>query len=540
MANNGVGMGSGYNNPFVWADRLNNQASAYQYDPNAYIDPGQIAQQSMMLNQQMQRQLFNQNDPKAALPQNAGSFLSQAVQKAGGFGQYGAQPAQQPQQQDPAQLIQTMLASETQRNIQDQVQNGEDPDWGKAQYMAATKLGSNPQIASLPGAMDMLSRFVDNSKTKGYTPMSAEAESANEAVKKEQGAEASVKLADLKAKAVYQIVDRGQGSDGLPTYTPIGSTVSKFGADGNIDPDYPAKIEAQRQAAAAQGAKNPTVMSIGDIDNNKFLLEKLRADRQAANQAAAAKDRQSAIDDVDQDLAAKDGHSLVLGNMTRSDFGTGAAGAAKFAAARKYAYAEDPDWSETDNDVRKANLKAWQSGTQSQNMQKGMTSVKHLEDIRKFATALGNGDNATANQARQAIQTWTGKPVPLQFQEAKSIFADELIASIKQRGGSDEDTARITSAMPNWASPKALTGVLDQEESQWADRMDSAKSSYETAVRGKHFVGDEISDPATIKVYTKHYPVDLGTTVADKARYDKLPNGAWFTQNGHTLQKTGG
>lgn len=149
-------------------DRFMADQPANLYDPNQFINPMMLP----YLQPQMMRQMANFQNPQLMLPQNSGAFLSQAIGKMMGLGQYSpqAQSSQAPQgqQQSPTQQLQQQIYSKRNALIQGGMQAGQ------AQYLAAQDLMGNPAYAD-SGSQAILGRFMsDAQKNLGYDPKIAQ------------------------------------------------------------------------------------------------------------------------------------------------------------------------------------------------------------------------------------------------------------------------------------------------------------------------------------------------------------------------------
>jgi hypothetical protein len=152
-------------------DRLNNQQGFLQYNPYGYTDPSMFGPEAMQLYQQQARQMFNQNNPQAALPQNLGGALGQLASRAimGQPQQQGGPPPQGSTGMDP--ITQMILAQRTQY-----MQGG--MSMGEAQARAAEDLMSNQQIANSPAASQIAQRAYQEAVDKlHYDPKLAQEKS---------------------------------------------------------------------------------------------------------------------------------------------------------------------------------------------------------------------------------------------------------------------------------------------------------------------------------------------------------------------------
>lgn len=151
------------------SDRINQAQGYLNFNPNAYIDPRLIP----LLQMQAQQQQFNQQNPRAALPQNFGSALgglaSRALTK---FGVLPGQPQDQAQQSPQGSPVVADLTAKRQQYIQ----NGMNP--GEALYQAATEVSADDKYQD-PGSQQIIAKAITAAKGQGFDPETAQKESYN-------------------------------------------------------------------------------------------------------------------------------------------------------------------------------------------------------------------------------------------------------------------------------------------------------------------------------------------------------------------------
>lgn len=544
-----IGMGSGLANPYLQADRLVQQQPASQYDPSQYINPQLLAQQAFANQGQYLSQSFNQQNPRMALPQNVGAALGAGVSQFASGMHAAMSPSQSgnPQQgtpQDPSQGIQQEFYKRLSTQLQAQIAQGGTPNYGKAQYLAATSLMTDPTYTQSPVAQSIAAKYVTDAKEKGYTPETDAATQAsvaqkNEAVTDAQDKDTQTKLLVQQARDKQQYVPVKWTKDSTGAMYPqqTGAYIPAFIDNaGTVDPDLEVKKNAAVHAAGGAQA-GAAIMPLEDFNANKAAQAEMA--RQTALQKAqfAETARQDAVNNVNKDVANNNGIRLVHGDMTIQDLsGSGpnanAMRQASIDAADKFAAANNTTWSPTDVANRKKAESSWMSGSDHQTFQKAATVPRHLDDLEQIASTLDSGSFVPGNEmyqkAARMVGVDPGTKVP-SFDLAKQVFSLELSGALNQRGGSTEDRVALTNQIKAADSPQTLSNTLHTEEKLWADKFADMKSSYETNVSGKRFFGDLVNpqqQQEATTMYSKYYPISVGAGDAEKYYFDKLPAGA--------------
>lgn len=533
MAN--VGIGSGFLNPYLQADRMSQQAPAMQYDPNQYINPQMLAQQAFAQQQMFSQQNFNNMNPRMALPQNVGSAIGKALTNTLTPTQSGN--PQQGTPNDPSQAVQQKLSELTQANLQTQQANGEGPNISKAQYMASAQLMTDPTYGSSQVAQQIAARYSVESK---YTPEAEAKSEADQAYKASQTADTQTKQVDealkvqeAKDKMRYVAVKYTAGEDKIPYPNMVAGTgvLPAFGSDGTLDPNIDQK-KAALLAAAGPGA---TIMLESDYNANKMTLAAKAQDTALQRIALTQQARQNAMDSVNQDVVQKNGKALYNGDMLLSDLPKGNSPEAQglyqgsLKAAYDYAESQGGTFSPTDAANRKKAESSWMSGTYGQQYMKLATAPRHLADLEDIYQGLQNGSFKPGNDL---YQRWSrnmgygaGTNVP-SMDLAKSVFVQELSGALNARGGSDREKEYMESTINNSDAPPTLHNTLATEEKLWADKADDMRINYEQNVPGKKFLGNVV-DPSQqkdyMRIYSQAYPVPVGKGDVEKAAFDKLP-----------------
>lgn len=528
------GVGTGYGNQYLTADRLVQQQPAQMYDPQQYINPQQLAMMGYQNQAGYLQQSFNQQNPRMALPQNIGAAFGGAISQA--LKPQPTQQDQQAQQQDPTSQIQKDFTQRFQSILAGQ----STPNYGSAMYQAATSIAADPQYKGSPVAQAIAMQYVSQAKEKlGYTPESEANTQASIAQKTASTADATEKLDQAKV-AIQQQKDKSQyvpitwtpdPNTGITYAKQIGPYIPRY-IDDNLTEDP--NLQTKRQAAVAAGGANSDTITLDAFNASNANRAVYSGQVAAAKATATEQSRQQALANVDQDLANRNGKALYNGDMLLSDLSKSNSPTAQalYQASEKaaYAYADanGGTFSPTDMADRKKAESGWMSGSQNTQYSKLATVPRHLDDLEQIGTALQNGSFKPGNQLYNQWQRNLGAPsnVP-SFDLAKQVFALELSGALNQRGGSDDDRKAITAQINNADGPQVLTKTLATEEKLWADKADDVRINYEQTVKGKRFLGDVVNpqqQPQYMEMYSKYYPVQIGAGDGNKAYFDKLPD----------------
>lgn len=556
MANNNyIGMGSGLSDPYLQAARFQQVMSNQPYAPQGQMDAQTMAQQmlmqNMMMNQQQRSAMFNQENPRMALPQNIGATLGGIL--SGGVNSFkqALSPSQSgnPQQNTP-QDPEVPVQQEFYKRLGNMAPLFKDPKTGvvnlaAAQYAAASSLGTDPQYQQNPVAQGFVSRIIADSKEKGYTPETDAASQAATAQKVASTADAADKDAQTKLavraaqdKAQYVPIKWTRDSSGNMYPQQVGPYIPKY-IDDNLTVDPNLSLKQNAAIEAAGGAKaGVQVMPLEDFNSNKALQAQYARETAVARIQSQAQAQKDKMNDVDMDTAKKFGHSIAAGLLDpNSSFaGTGTAAAPMKQMAMKFAYAENPDLDFNQAHNIPANLKAFQSGSPYQQFSRQVTVPAHLEEAREAANGLGNGSFAPGNALYQKALQMNGGRVAAPFELAKDLAFTELNAGLSPRGGADEGIQRLIDQVKIADNPGSLNAAFDKIERFWQEKAFDTGQSFETATNldaahpVHHFVGDQLRDPVAVDMLTKRYPIELPTGKAGHLYFDRLPDTAWVKQ----------
>jgi hypothetical protein len=549
---NGVGSGTGLMNGYLQAEKFQQSQPGMVYNPNQYLDPNQLLAMSQMQQQAYMGQMFNQQNPRMALPQNVGAAVGGALSRALTPSQAGN--PQQGTQQDPTNQIQQEYYKRTAQQYQAlMAQAGGKPvNPLQAQYAAASSFIGDPTYGQSSIAQNFAAQRIDEI-SKQWSPEKQSTIDANIAAKNASTAEAQDKQLDI----VSQIKKRQQDDQMVPvkwTKGPDGKTMVAQQAGGFIpaylddnltpDPDLPAKLNA---AKAATGADQMMPFS---------TFNALKGNQQAAAQTTiimradeAEKTRQDAINDVNQNLAREWGHKLYTGDAVKADIvsGNNPSQNALFNSATEFANQEAAAngdvYSPTDAANRKKAESSWMSGQLGQQYLKAATAPRHLADLEQIASGL---DSGTFKPGNDLYQRWSrnmgyspGTQVPA-FELARSVFVQELGGALNARGGSDREKEVMEGTINNADAPQTLKTTLATEEKLWADKMDDMAVNYEQNVKGKKFFGDVVNpgrQTDAMNIYSKYYPIQIGTGDTAERMFNTLPPDTLIQTPGKRVMK---
>lgn len=543
---NYIGLGSGNSNPYLQAAKLNQSGPPQTYDPSQTLDATQMAQQVFQQQSAQRSQAFNQENPRMALPQNIGAAFGGALSRA-----IAPKPQTNPDQ--PAQPdISSVIQSEyTKRFMQILSEQQGTKDYGSAQYQAATSIATDPQLGQSPITQAIAQQYIKQAKEGGYTPESAASTDASIAQKKEAVAtekekEVQTQVAINAAKDNNQYVPIKWTKDpttGNMYPQQTGPFIPRY-IDDNLKEDPDLQIKKNAAIAAAGGAQaGADVMPLEQFNKNKQVQQQMAQETALAKIAAQEKERQDAVNNVNQAVAQANGKRLHDGDMTLQDIsGSSAAAVAMRTASTAAADAFGP-WSPTDMANRKAAERSWMSGADHQTFMKAATVPRHLDDLEQISQTLQSGQfvpgNAWYQKAMRMVGADPGTTVP-SFDLAKQVFALELSGALNQRGGTNDDRIALTNQIKAADAPQTLANTLRTEEKLWADKFADMKASYETNVSGKKFFGDLVNprqQPQATEMFSKYYPIDINKGDAEKYYFDQLsPNTTVRTAAGRVLK----
>lgn len=534
----GGGMGmSNYSNPLLQQDRMLQYADPQQYDPTAYIDPRQIAMQSMMMNQQMQQQMWQRQNPIESGPANLGSFVSQAVQKAGGFGAYDPSNAPVPDgaatQQNP-QVAQANAAF--QAHFNSILKSDPDSNIGRAMYNASAAMMTDPSFQD-PVSQQVISRYVKQAvETFKFNPN--EQKNAD-LVKTAQELSIQKAQADMmkdKMSAQFVLVDTTQDpKSNTPVNSRLSPTISMYNPDGSENPNFKDEVAQAYADARAKGAQ-PTLVSADKFmsdqsaaKSQQIQLEQTRAQTQAmiaqANAAGAPGANPQNDKSIEDGLYSMDIDPKDLNYKTRN----------YYIGAVKQAH---PDYDETNFTSKKTAMTQFAPGGQvGQNLVSAGTAIQHTQSVIQAIKDLGNSDPNVVNAARNKIQTEFGlAQAPQDVATMMVPYATEVLKSISKNGGTEDERKALVDAINGGASTSQnAISALNKLQGMFLDRVMNYKQSYNSqtgrADFNQRYAGGVGSNFDSALRSHERSLYNGQTTVDSLDAYGRVPTGSPFTNH---------
>lgn len=478
MAN--IGLGTGYNNPYLQAVRLNQSADPASYNPEQYTDPQAIAAQMFAQQQGMLKQSFNQENPRMALPQNVGSALGSFI---GGQ----VSPQQTPQSTGDQQgapnntaMVKSQIDQDTSANLQT------NPNYYRAQYLAATGIIKDPRYANDPNAQAIAAKYIEAS-VKHFDPSTLDDEDVKTATKQAALDKAKTDAMADKLDKVYQVHENQPKPDGSTDYTPYGTSIPMYNQDGTPNTNFSQQVSDAYTQARQAGAKNPSISKITDYETarNKEaeVAQQIALKQQSADQSS---DPTSSL--TPQQKQALSG-AIANGQFKPSDLGSGknAQGTWKMVADALIA---NPTLNVGDINAQRAAKTAWSNGgVLNRNLMSLGTALRHTDSTIGLIDSLDNTDPAIVNRAKNAFQTEFGlSSAPASAQAATLIWAREVLKSINPNGGTGEEAAQLQNVVDaNGVTGDVAKNTLKTVESMFLDRGLDMKNRYASSTKSTDF-----------------------------------------------------
>lgn len=488
----GLGGMSNYSNPLLQQDRLLNTANPEQYDPNAYIDPRQIAMQSMAMQQQLAASMWQRQNPIESAPGNLGNFLSQAVQKAGSFGAYDPAnaPASAPQgaqQQNPQEqaIFQAVQAHKATLLSQDPTM-----DIGKAQYLASAAVMMDPAYQD-PTSQQMLGRYASEAVSKfGYSPKEQKDGDLTRQAQSLQIQKSQADLLKTKLAMQFGVVDQQTGADGVPVNKPMSGAITMYNMDGSDrDPGaFQSDVEKAIAQAKANGAKSPTLMPMDKILADQSAAkeqglkdQEMKAQTDASRAQAAAMGAPGSNPDNDKAIVS----GLVDGSVDPNSLSTRNNARGYYIAQAKQ---QAPWYNEQNYGVTTKILKDYSpGGVVGQNLVSAGTAISHTQSVMQAVKDLGNSDPNVAQAAMNKMKTeFHLSTAPQTVQTMMVPYATEVLKSISKNGGTEDERAALTAAINAPAgSTQGALDALTHLQGMFLDRVQNYKQQFKDQTGGR-------------------------------------------------------
>lgn len=192
----------------------------------------------------------------------------------------------------------------------------------------------------------------------------------------------------------------------------------------------------------------------------------------------------------------------------------------------------NPEYQQTDYGTKQAAEKAFTSGTLGGKVRSLNVVDNHLTTLGQLTDALNNNDIPAVNKIGNFFTQQTGKPAPTNFDAAKQIVADEVIAAVVAQGGAMQDRQEAAASINRASSPAQLKGVIDTYKSLIQGQQQGLKQQYETGTGKQDFNARFLSQSAQNRRASDKTPsFEEGKVYQDaKGNKAKYVGGQWVPQ----------
>lgn len=121
---------------------------------------------------------------------------------------------------------------------------------------------------------------------------------------------------------------------------------------------------------------------------------------------------------------------------------------------------------------------AFAGGEPARQLRSLNTLAGHIGLLREYGEALRNGNVVRANQLLNAWSLETGHPEVTDFNEARTIAADEIIKLLTNTGGTESDRQGMQAIWSPNASPEQLAGASNVATRFIKSRLDGLQQQY--------------------------------------------------------------
>jgi hypothetical protein len=139
----------------------------------------------------------------------------------------------------------------------------------------------------------------------------------------------------------------------------------------------------------------------------------------------------------------------------------------------------NPNYKQTDYNEANATKLAFAKGPQGQSIQSLNSTISHMDLMKRYVTALNNGDVQTINSLKNAISAEFGGTAPTNAQAVAEILGPEMAKAVLPNGGTGPEREGFQKTLQQKAAQGQLLGVLDTYQGLMAGQLLSLKKRYE-------------------------------------------------------------
>lgn len=132
-------------------------------------------------------------------------------------------------------------------------------------------------------------------------------------------------------------------------------------------------------------------------------------------------------------------------------------------------------------------LTAFDVGRQGDIVRSLNVGIQHLDVYEQVANALNNRDTLAFNALKNIIQTQFGYPAPTNFEQVKSIVADEVVKGTLGTPGGVKDREAFANNLRASLSPADFAGQIRLVKLLMAGQMLGLRQQYESATQRDDF-----------------------------------------------------
>lgn len=128
------------------------------------------------------------------------------------------------------------------------------------------------------------------------------------------------------------------------------------------------------------------------------------------------------------------------------------------------------------------------------------TAVKHIGSLEPLIDAMGSGNVARINQARQIFQKETGVAAPTNYQTLANMAVGEINGVVTGPSGGDKDERdRLASPFDPKGGPAVLKGAVQTAVTALAGKTDALRNAWDVGTNGTQGSFDKFLLPDTKK-----------------------------------------
>jgi hypothetical protein len=131
--------------------------------------------------------------------------------------------------------------------------------------------------------------------------------------------------------------------------------------------------------------------------------------------------------------------------------------------------------------------KAFATGVEGRKVRSFNVAIDHMETLRKLADALNNGDIQRVNAIANLISKETGRAPVTNFEAARDLVADEIVAGVVPGMGALADRKAAADKIRDVKSPAQFAGVLLTYQKLLGGQLQGLEQQYVSGGGAKDF-----------------------------------------------------